>query len=305
TQAEVLTSQKEIHRLDGPIADIKRQITELQARLAPLQRERDNHASYISPFRCLPVEIALEIIDHCREWGASLRVLLKICGSFRDVILATPKLWNKVRIRVGARHFYDVRVIGMEIRLGLISLKRYNRDMSLEQLDFTLKHADSIPLDLSMDLAQGDGMPSTLDLISSRQCLIRSLKISGYGGIDDSSYELIIKKLNIGSLKNFCLLGDDSDRARRVMDLVMQASQGRMAIDVQINTRDLASILQHSLLQRADKLSISSSESSFTCVSQINPIVQIRLLHRLQPRFPFRNYCCLHKHWHSHPSNVK
>ncbi|PVF93778.1 hypothetical protein CPB86DRAFT_714686 [Serendipita vermifera] len=67
TQAEVLTSQKEIHRLDSTISDLKRQISELQARLAPLQRERDNLASYISPFRRLPVDIISEIIHHCRE----------------------------------------------------------------------------------------------------------------------------------------------------------------------------------------------------------------------------------------------
>ncbi|PVF93777.1 hypothetical protein CPB86DRAFT_767017, partial [Serendipita vermifera] len=189
-------------------------------------------------------------------------MLLKICGTIRDVVLATPNFWTKkIRIRVGARSFFD----------------RPSRDISLEQLDFTLKHADPFPLDLWIDLVQGDRLPSTLDLISSRQCLIRSLKISDSGRVNDSLWEPLIKKLNICSLKNFYLLGSSPDRARKVMDLVMQASQGRMTIDVQVNTYDLTSILQHYLLQRADKLFISNDLTASSTSTKIS-FPQLRTL---------------------------
>jgi hypothetical protein len=105
TQDEVLANKIEIHRLDKDISDLETQIKELQSRLAPLQRERTNRASYISPLRRLPVETLIGIIHICLENGVKMSVLTQICGTIRDAVIEMPTLWNNIRIWDSRRQY--------------------------------------------------------------------------------------------------------------------------------------------------------------------------------------------------------
>jgi hypothetical protein len=98
TQDEIQSIKTEVNQLDECISDLEYQIQQLQARLAPLQRKRDNYASYISPLRNLPLDILTEIIQICLDNEVRREILGSICGTIRDAFVEVPGFWNKIRL---------------------------------------------------------------------------------------------------------------------------------------------------------------------------------------------------------------
>jgi hypothetical protein len=91
TEEEVLSGRISVKNLDY-------RIQALQKQLGLLQRQRENTASYISPFRCLPVEI-LEIITRiCLDNGVPITTMTQICGRLRDVVTGMAVIWSKIRL---------------------------------------------------------------------------------------------------------------------------------------------------------------------------------------------------------------
>jgi hypothetical protein len=68
--------------------------------LEVLRRRRSNIASYISPFRCLPVEILGNIIQLCLEDDVKLGQLIQICGTIRDIVIGMHSIWSKIYIHL-------------------------------------------------------------------------------------------------------------------------------------------------------------------------------------------------------------
>ncbi|PVG04294.1 hypothetical protein CPB86DRAFT_778562 [Serendipita vermifera] len=98
TDAEILSSKFEIHKIDIEISKLRDQINQLQAQIDNLQNERDNHTSYISRFRRLPVEVLAEIFQLSLRNGARCEELMKICSTIRNVVIGTPIFWSKIRL---------------------------------------------------------------------------------------------------------------------------------------------------------------------------------------------------------------
>lgn len=117
TVAEVTFSKNLVYNLDQEIDEIlkevnvlQNQLQLLQDRLQPLEKRRDNHASYISSFRRLPVEI-IEIIVHiCLKGGVELVVMTQICGSIRDIVNGMSDIWSSVSLDPDVRYMYDHQV---------------------------------------------------------------------------------------------------------------------------------------------------------------------------------------------------
>ncbi|PVF95795.1 hypothetical protein CPB86DRAFT_561761 [Serendipita vermifera] len=63
-----------------------------------LLRDRDNYMSYISPIRCLPVEILTEIFRICIENGVSRQTMTRICGTFREIVIGMSTIWRTIRL---------------------------------------------------------------------------------------------------------------------------------------------------------------------------------------------------------------
>ncbi|PVG04295.1 hypothetical protein CPB86DRAFT_212210 [Serendipita vermifera] len=107
TRTEIRSSKSEINKLDRQISNLQAQIDEIQTQIDSLQHERDNHASYISPFRCLPVEILTKIFHYCLENDESRGELMEVCGTIRDIVTGTPAFWSKIRIWDPSTGNYD------------------------------------------------------------------------------------------------------------------------------------------------------------------------------------------------------
>jgi hypothetical protein len=117
TIAEVTFSKNLLYNLDQEINQIMKEVNTLQnqlqllqAQLQPLQKRRHNHASYISSFRRLPVEL-IEIIVHiCLKEGVELVVMTQICGSIRDIVNGMSDIWSSISLDPNVRFTYDHQV---------------------------------------------------------------------------------------------------------------------------------------------------------------------------------------------------
>jgi hypothetical protein len=78
------------------IKHLDHRIKELQNQLELLQRQRGNLTSFISPFRCLPVEILQTIAQLCLDGGVSVTVMTQICGRLRDVVTGMTTPWGNI-----------------------------------------------------------------------------------------------------------------------------------------------------------------------------------------------------------------
>jgi hypothetical protein len=91
TRDEVIASKIKIE-------EINEEISRLTKRIQDLHLERENHVSYISPLRRLPLDVLMEIICTCIDTGIRRDILGRICGTLRDAFIEMPTLWNKIRI---------------------------------------------------------------------------------------------------------------------------------------------------------------------------------------------------------------
>jgi hypothetical protein len=131
-QEEIQSIKTEVNRLDECISDLQGRIKRLQAQLAPLQRKRDNYASYTSPLRNLPVDILAEILQICLNNGVKREILASTCGTIRDAFVGIPGFWNKIRIW-GRYRLKEYSYFWSE--MDLISSKRHIICWTVEQLD--------------------------------------------------------------------------------------------------------------------------------------------------------------------------
>ncbi|PVF95807.1 hypothetical protein CPB86DRAFT_561914 [Serendipita vermifera] len=240
TQAEILSSEYEIQRLDGEIGHLTTQIEQLQAQLARLQHERDNHASFISPLRCLPAEILTEIVHLCLVNGVSHEILMKICGTIRDIVIGTPVFWKTLRI---------------------VPLKKYNPSKgyhcsTIEQLQLALMCAKSTALNLQIDTTDHKSRSYLMSTLKLCKSPIHSLDL--YLS-DKEEIQSTIACLNLGNMKNFALRGVHHDVMEAFLDLLMQYDQNKISITVECYgyEEDVSHVLEHTLLQRATALELN------------------------------------------------
>jgi hypothetical protein len=253
--------------LNGDISVLESQIRELQARLSPLQQERDNHASYISPFRRLPTDILTDILHICLDNGVKLKILTAICGTIRDNILTTTTFWNRVRMGRPRRWTIvtDVSEIfcwGDPIELISSKEKKVDRDLTVERLDVVLERAGSMPLEIWIDRINDENQVQMLELISSRNCSIRSMTVREEEPISKELPEQAMMNLNMNAFKELCLIETSQHQAKRIMDLATRSREDSMKIKIHIGRMDLVPIFQHELFQRIVELDTSNRPSS-------------------------------------------
>jgi hypothetical protein len=94
TASEIQENQSKIYELDAKIADLKEQ-------LEKLEKDRYIRASFISPFRRLPVEILCEIVVHALKRGQSPISLSNVCASMRAAVIGMKRLWTTISFAPG------------------------------------------------------------------------------------------------------------------------------------------------------------------------------------------------------------
>ncbi|PVG01791.1 hypothetical protein CPB86DRAFT_870856 [Serendipita vermifera] len=236
SRTEILWCQSAIKDLSGEISSLESQIRELTSRLVPLQKKRDNYASYISPFRRLPPEILTEIVTICLDRGVKLATMTQICGTVRNVVIGIPSVWSKLVVIPNDAYKYST--------LGKI------RCVTEEHIKTVLTRASSTPLKLSLDL-QSD----KLQCIISQNPLVHSLDIHSSRFQDILPAEL--ERLNLSALKEICIDIRNDTYLEKIMDLAMQSTHEEMNIDITFWQPPTTTILQHGLFSRAENLIIN------------------------------------------------
>jgi hypothetical protein len=259
-------SKSIIEQLDQNIEDLGRDIEQLQKRLQEVQQKRANYVSYISPLRRLPTEILSEIIGICIQNNVDITIMAGICSRLREVVLGMAGIWSNISLHdVGHPHF-DSRFtkpygssIFVSFRLSLAEVvliypQKVIHCTTVEQIALALTRAGSTPLDLRVLWPVEIG---TLELISSQNCLIRSLAV-----VDESHTPLNIfsfQNLDLSQLQEISLSGLQWDQSRIIMDLALQSSCRSMVLNI-TSCQPALDLLRHDLIKRMTEINIMSGQ---------------------------------------------
>jgi hypothetical protein len=99
TPPEVLFHKNVIDKLDEEMEAVEKEITSLYAHLQHLRQKKVNHISFIAPVRRLPPELLGGIVHECLDNGVKLAALTEVRGTFRDVVIGMPTLWNNILLQ--------------------------------------------------------------------------------------------------------------------------------------------------------------------------------------------------------------
>ncbi|KAJ7023445.1 hypothetical protein C8F04DRAFT_181747 [Mycena alexandri] len=96
----------QLKRLDDEMADLRRALDKLEEAHRTLLAHVDAHRALLSPVRRLPLDVLQEIFiacmpsdRNCVMSALEAPVLLgRICRSWRDISLSTPRLWSRLHI---------------------------------------------------------------------------------------------------------------------------------------------------------------------------------------------------------------
>ncbi|KAK7031036.1 hypothetical protein VNI00_013826 [Paramarasmius palmivorus] len=137
---------------------LNEKISQLQVERDRLQSFIDNHRALLSPARRLPRDIVAEIFLQCLptdqlpvcDVSKAPLVLTTVCRSWREVAVATPRLWRAI-------HFVFPALVGYTIddHIQMFRLRK-------EGLQLWLKRAGSVPLTISCFARFNDRKPRSV-----------------------------------------------------------------------------------------------------------------------------------------------
>lgn len=168
--------------LAAKAADLTRLEVEIERATIHLQQltnQRDetrafilSHLTLSTPIRKLPMEILQEVFMYClppseREFSGapngveSPMVLTRVCAQWRQVALATPRLWDTLLMRFPSFHVKQVST------------------RKLQLMEWWLERSKAVPLTLSVNvpLASGEILKDLLPLIRAHLPRCRSLRL--------------------------------------------------------------------------------------------------------------------------------
>jgi hypothetical protein len=263
---DIRQARSTIKQLDQNMEDLEQNIGQLRRRVQELEQKRANYVSYISPLRRLPTEILREIVDICIETGMDVTVMAGICSRLREVVLGMAGIWSNISLR-GANYplsgFRFSKRYGSSIyasnwhefaEIILTCLQHGIQCTTVEQLELILTRAGraSLKLEVFWPVEMG-----TLELISSQDCLIRSLRI-----VDDPNMPFTIssfENLNLSQLQILTLAKLQSNQYAGIMDLALQSNCRCMTLDINYGCLTL-DFFKHELLQRVIDMGIASRQ---------------------------------------------
>ena len=104
---EIEETHTRVQQLDAEISNLFSQISLLQERVHTLEVERSQRISFIAPFRRLPSEILVKIVELCINAGDSPGILNSVCSSMRKAVNGMKVLWGTIHIvpyKLSPRH---------------------------------------------------------------------------------------------------------------------------------------------------------------------------------------------------------
>lgn len=98
TSLEIEETHATVQQLDSEIDDLVVQISRLQDRVRQLKQERAQRLSFVAPFRRLPPELLVPIVELCINAGDPPTVLNSVCSSMRTAVNGMKRLWGTIHI---------------------------------------------------------------------------------------------------------------------------------------------------------------------------------------------------------------
>jgi hypothetical protein len=95
---EIEETHATVQKLDAEIIDLQSQISLLQDRVRKLEEERSQRISFVAPFRRLPPEILVKVVELCVSAGDSASILNSVCSSMRKAVNGMQVLWGTIHI---------------------------------------------------------------------------------------------------------------------------------------------------------------------------------------------------------------
>ncbi|KAJ7067413.1 hypothetical protein C8F01DRAFT_1121247 [Mycena amicta] len=166
-------AEDEITSLDGGIVQLDNTLRELHARRKELQAFVHAHRGVLSSLRRVPEDVWREVfalaVDSSDKPGHfdPLRRLSGVCRPWRSIVLATPLLWDRIRIGVPSEKIWT---------------RKPNSFRILQRTALQIARSSRVPLTLSIEALEMPADPTglaLLDLLLSRakQWRVASLKL--------------------------------------------------------------------------------------------------------------------------------
>ncbi|KAJ7759175.1 hypothetical protein B0H16DRAFT_1885093 [Mycena metata] len=117
---EIVIAESGMKEIQEQVCGLKRVLDDLELRRRELQNFVATHKQVLAPIRTLPNEILSEIfmqyVEH-RKTGAWL--IARVCRSWRETAIASPRLWNRICILTSFGHRANVSGATIKSMLSL------------------------------------------------------------------------------------------------------------------------------------------------------------------------------------------
>jgi hypothetical protein len=95
---EIEETHATVLQLDAEISHLQSQISLLRDRVHKLEVERSQRVSFVAPFRRLPPEILVRIVELCINAGDPASILNSVSSSMRNAVNGMKVLWGTIHI---------------------------------------------------------------------------------------------------------------------------------------------------------------------------------------------------------------
>ncbi|KAJ7913531.1 hypothetical protein B0H13DRAFT_2271113 [Mycena leptocephala] len=147
----------ELARMDTQIEEMEFALGQLREKRASLKAPIEAHRALISPIRCIPQDVLLEIFFSCLPSAhdalidpAEAPMLLgRICGHWRRVAYSTPRIWSSIHIPSLNHRRRDMVPSDIGLRLGNLVAEWLERSATCSlsvSLSVTTHHSTRDPV---------------------------------------------------------------------------------------------------------------------------------------------------------------
>ncbi|KAL0581137.1 hypothetical protein V5O48_000926 [Marasmius crinis-equi] len=157
--------EQNLRELDANIARVEETLNKLRIQRETLQDFIDSHRALLSPFRRLPEDIVREIFLRCldpypiRSTKRAPLLLTTICRSWRDIALATPRLWNSIHVFLPSTSALTMIIADDIGKQKMKDEYRHLMEQRRAGVEIRLKRSGSVPLSFSVSFGMRGRAP--------------------------------------------------------------------------------------------------------------------------------------------------
>ncbi|KAJ7596447.1 hypothetical protein C8J56DRAFT_917437 [Mycena floridula] len=134
--ARISAAEHELARHEAEICRLQLLVEELEEQRDEMEESIEQAQSVLAPIRRLPVEVLTAVFEQCMEANPKdhhesdfpflndltdpetlqISILSAVCSIWRQIAVATPKLWSQIGVNLGSCNEATSRILGLHLR---------------------------------------------------------------------------------------------------------------------------------------------------------------------------------------------